>query len=153
MLANVCFLLYNTHIIFILLGYRARRARKSTVFFEVLCEVKDPAIGLATISSPFSGAGALRVVYAPETQRNPTLVTGGLRSETARGRENPNASTGPMSRPVAGKEPNQLRPKRQSGQGLQLDAQQAQGRCYSPRRAAAAHSSAALSSARAYWRM
>jgi len=33
---------------------------------EVLCEVIGPAIGLATISSPFSGAGALRVVYAPQ---------------------------------------------------------------------------------------
>jgi hypothetical protein len=35
----------------------------------------------------------------------------GLRSETTRGQENPNGSTGPMSRPVAETEPNRLHPK------------------------------------------
>src|SRR5277367_2710110 len=44
-------------------------------------------------------------------QGNPTLAIGGLRSETARGQENPNGSTGPTSRPAAEKEPNRLHPK------------------------------------------
>jgi hypothetical protein len=68
MLAYVYLLLANTYTLFILLGYRARHARKATVFFEVLREVMGRSIGPATISSPFSGAGALRVVYAPEMQ-------------------------------------------------------------------------------------
>jgi hypothetical protein len=57
----------------------------------------------------------------------------GLCSETARGQENPKGSIGPTPRPAAEKEPNRLHPTR--------------ARCYSPRRAAAAHSSAAFSSA------
>ena len=68
MLASVYLLLANTYTIFILLGSRARRARKATVFFEVLCEVTGRSIEPATISSPFCGAGALRVVYAPGMQ-------------------------------------------------------------------------------------
>jgi hypothetical protein len=65
LLTTVYVLLTNTYLIFILLGSRARRARKTGVFFEVLCEVMGRSIGPATISSPFCGAGALRVVYAP----------------------------------------------------------------------------------------
>jgi hypothetical protein len=65
MLTAVELLLNDSYNILILLD-RARRARrKPTVLFEVLCEWAA-SIGPATISSPFSGAGALRVVYAPE---------------------------------------------------------------------------------------
>src|ERR1700733_5323094 len=46
----------------------ARPPRKALLFFEILAEVMGRSIGCATISSPFSGAGALRVVYAPEIQ-------------------------------------------------------------------------------------
>ena len=53
------YLLTNTYDILIIL-HRARR--KPTV----LCEIMGVSIGPATISSPFSGAGALRVVYAPK---------------------------------------------------------------------------------------
>src|ERR1700722_14004889 len=35
-------------------------------------------------------------------------MSGGLRSETATGQENPNGSPGPTSRPAAAKEPNRL---------------------------------------------
>ena len=60
----------STYYLLILIRYLyyldlARVARNATVFFEVLCEVMGRSIGPATISSPFSGAGALRVVYAP----------------------------------------------------------------------------------------
>jgi hypothetical protein len=64
MLTDVWLILYNTYNILIIL-YRARRARRIPT---VLCEVMGRSIGPATISSPFSGAGALRVVYAPEIQ-------------------------------------------------------------------------------------
>jgi hypothetical protein len=64
MLTAVELLLNDSYNILIILD-RARRARrKPTVLFEVLCEWAA-SIGPATISSPFSGAGALRVVYAP----------------------------------------------------------------------------------------
>jgi hypothetical protein len=44
--------------------------------------------------------------YAPEIQDNPSLIIGGLRSETARAQENPNGSTGSMPHQAAQREAN-----------------------------------------------
>jgi hypothetical protein len=93
MLADITLLLNKICDILILL-YRVRRVRcKPTVLREVLCEVMGLLDRTCHNFVTISGAGALRVVYAPEIQINPTLVDEGFRSEIRTSQENPNKPT------------------------------------------------------------